>query len=157
MSTFFHIFPRKYIPRAIQNYLWLYSSPSELRYLMFLLCYFGIWDFRGNATLSSNKKNVHFGCRIFSIVFRESTALELSKTLWDFIVGLRSSDILCFEKNLEWPPPSFKVFNRTAITPLRGAVIPICPVADFKRISDESNLLIYNKIPTGESFIKGNS
>ena len=49
-----------------------------------------------NATLSCNKNDVHFGCRHFSIVFRESASPELSKTICDFILALRNSDILCF-------------------------------------------------------------
>ena len=49
-----------------------------------------------NATLSCNKNDVHFGCRHFSIFFRESASPELSKTICDFILALRNSDILCF-------------------------------------------------------------
>ena len=59
------------------------------------------WDFRLNATLSPIKK-CSFWVPTFFLIFRESTTLELSKTLWDFVVGLRSSDILCFEKNRKW-------------------------------------------------------
>jgi len=49
-----------------------------------------------NATLSCNKNDVHFGCRHFSIFVRESASPELSKTICDFILALRNSDILCF-------------------------------------------------------------
>ena len=44
----------------------------------------------------ANKKMFILGVDFF-LIFRESTTLELSKTLWDFIVGLLSSEIVIFK------------------------------------------------------------